>query len=78
MYEIPQELKYKEKIVFGLTFRQLAWAILFLPIVLLILAKTHYDLTTKLFIASIPAILASLFMFFNFSTKLKNFFRITL
>ncbi len=74
MYEIPQELQYKEKIVFGLTFQQLAWAILFLPIILIILAKTHYDLTTKLFLVSIPAILASLFMFFNFYDKVKNFY----
>mgnify|MGYP001574200259 CR=1 FL=1 len=72
MYEIPQELQYREKIVFGLTFQQLAWAILFLPIILIILAKTNYGLTTKLFLVSIPAILASLFMFFNLSSKIKD------
>ena len=74
MYEIPQELKYKEKIVFGLTFNQLGWALLFFPIILIILAKTHYDLTVKLTLISILIILALLFMFFDFSTKLKNFY----
>jgi len=28
-YEIPQQLEYREKVVFGLTFSQLAWAMLF-------------------------------------------------
>ncbi|MDP2909182.1 MAG: hypothetical protein Q8N77_05230 [Nanoarchaeota archaeon] len=28
-YEIPQQLEYQEKVVFGLTFSQLAWAMLF-------------------------------------------------
>ncbi len=74
MYEIPQELQYKEKIVFGLTFKQLAWAILFLPIVLIILTKTSLKLETKLSLSLIPTILASLFVFFDFSKKLKNFY----
>ena len=74
MYEIPQELKYKEKIVFGLTFSQIAWAILFLPFILVILSRLKADLTIKLTLVSILGILAALFMFFDFSTKLKNFY----
>jgi len=33
MYEIPQQLEYKEKIVFGLTFPQIAYALIFFPII---------------------------------------------
>src|SRR3989344_2951282 len=36
-YEIPQELEYKEKIIFNLTFSQLVYAIIFLPFLALIL-----------------------------------------
>ena len=38
-YEIPQELEYKEKIMFGLTFPQLAYAFLFAGISLLLFKR---------------------------------------
>ncbi|MGV8162420.1 MAG: VirB4 family type IV secretion system protein [Candidatus Nanoarchaeia archaeon] len=40
-YEIPQKLQHKERIIFGLTFKQLAWALLFGSITLIILMGNH-------------------------------------
>ena len=71
-YEIPQQLQYEEKIIFGLTFRQLIYAAIFLVPSLIIFFNTNLDIYIK---ASISAMLmgtASLFMFFNFSGYLKN------
>ncbi len=74
MYEIPQELKYKEKIIFGLTFSQIAWALPFLVLILIILARSKFDLTLKLTLVLILGVLAALFMFFDLYHKLKNFY----
>src|SRR3989344_917036 len=72
-YEIPQELQYKEKIIFNLTFSQLGYAFLFIAIIVLI-AKSNLGLNVKLTIAVFPAVLGILFIFFNFSSNLRNFF----
>src|SRR3989339_2066283 len=74
MYEIPQQLAYKEKIVFGLTFPQLTYAFLFFPIVFSLLFKLKASLEVRIFLAMFPAILASGFMFFDLSTHLKNWY----
>ena len=71
MYEIPQQLEYKEKIVFGLTFEQLIYALIFLPIILIIF-RTSLSLPIKIFLIIFPASLASGFMFFNFATIIKR------
>ena len=76
-YEIPQELQHKERIMFGLTFSQLAWAILFGGISLLILVGKG-DTATKFIFALIPAILGILFIFFDLSkwfSRLWYFFK---
>jgi hypothetical protein len=72
MYEIPQQLAYKEKIVFGLTFPQLAYALIFFPFVFSFLFKINANIYVRVFLASIPGLLASGFMFFDLSTHLKN------
>ena len=64
-YEIPQQLEYQEKIIFGLTFRQLLYAIIFLPIALALLFKTPLDFPYRVTLALIPSGLAILFMFTN-------------
>ena len=71
-YEIPQQLEYKEKIIFGLTFPQLAWASLFLPIALIIFFKTGWNLYVRGFIASIFICLAIGFMFLDLWHHAKN------
>jgi len=74
MYEIPQQLKYKEKIVFGLTFPQLAYALVFFPIVFSLLFKINAPIEIRIFLASIPGLLAVGFMFFDLFSHLKDWY----
>ncbi len=70
-YEIPQQLQHKEKIVFGLTFTQLAWALLFGAITLMILTGKG-GITKKFILALFPATFGVLFVFFDVSTQVKR------
>ena len=72
-YEIPQELQYKEKIIFGLTFQQLIYAMILLPISMLIL-KSNLEFTPKIILALIPVALGFAFIFLNLQNTLKNLF----
>jgi conjugal transfer ATP-binding protein TraC len=74
MYEIPQQLEYKEKIVFGLHFEQLGWAFLFFPIAFIILFRSHFNIYLRIYFASIPCLLAFGFMFFNLKEHLKDWY----
>ena len=74
MYEIPQQLEYKEKIVFGLTFKQLAYALLFFPIIFVLLFKISAPLYVRITLAIFPISIAVGFMFFNLSTLAKNWY----
>ena len=73
MYEIPQQLEYKEKIVFGLTFEQLIYALIFLPIAI-IFFRMKIPLPLKVFLIFIPVSLAAGFMFFNLLAKIKDWY----
>ena len=76
VYEIPQQLEHKEKIIFGLTFVQLGWAVLFGSIVLIILTRKG-SIATNIIIAFFPALLGVIFVFFDVSTwfkRLSHFF----
>ena len=73
MYEIPQQLEYKEKIVFGLTFRQLIYALIFLPIAI-IFFRMNAPLPVKVFLIFIPVSLAAGFMFFDLLSKIKDWY----
>ncbi|MEK6917830.1 MAG: DUF87 domain-containing protein [Nanoarchaeota archaeon] len=72
MYEIPQQLEYKEKIVFGLTFKQLAYAFGFFPLVFFLLFKINASWAVRIFLAIYPASLAVGFIFFDLDEKLKK------
>jgi len=72
MYEIPQQLEYKEKIVFGLTFSQLIYAFIFFPIAFSFLFKLNASIYTRVFLTLIPVCLASGFMFFDLQNKIKD------
>ena len=50
-YEIPQKLQYEEKIIFGLTFRQLIYAAIFIVPALFIFLKTNLNIYLKIIIA---------------------------
>ena len=72
MYEIPQQLEYKERIVFGLNFSQLAYALVFFPIVFSILFKLDLPIEARVILSLIPASLAVGFMYFDLLSKLKD------
>jgi conjugal transfer ATP-binding protein TraC len=72
-YEIPQQLEYKEKIVFGLTFTQLLHAMIFLPIAVALLLKLPLELPYRITISLIPSGLAIIFMFTDLPKEAKNF-----
>ena len=72
-YEIPQELEYKEKIVFGLTFEQLIYLLFFGFIILAILFKLGLNQELKIFLSTLVGVLAICFMFFNIRQKIKDF-----
>jgi len=72
MYEIPQQLEYKEKIVFGLTFGQLFYAMLFFPLAFYLFFKLNARLEIRVFLTFIPVLLATGFMFFDLADKIKD------
>ena len=72
-YEIPQQLEYQEKIMFGLTMKQLAYAFFFGSLGFIIFFKTNFGLYVKVSIVSLLGVLAVLFMFFDSAMFLKDF-----
>ncbi len=66
-YEIPQQLQYQEKIIFGLNFKQLLYALIFFPIGLILFLKTNFSLSVKIILGSIPILIGILFMFCDLS-----------
>ncbi|MFH1224193.1 MAG: PrgI family protein [Candidatus Diapherotrites archaeon] len=72
-YEIPQNLKYSEKILFNLTFSQLAWVGLFGGMGAVVFLKTALPFEIKVAAAVFFALLAAGFAFFGLGTHLKNF-----
>jgi len=71
-YQIPQQLEYKEKIMFGLTFSQLAYAFLFGGISLLMFRRID-NFYLKIILMLISSALGIGFMFLNLSTLIKNY-----
>ncbi|MEK6909262.1 MAG: PrgI family protein [Nanoarchaeota archaeon] len=73
-YEIPQQLEYKEKIMFGLNFKQLAYLFIFAPILFVIFFKTAWHNAIKIFFMSIFGGLAIGFIFLDLDKHLQNWF----
>jgi len=73
-YEIPQNLKYKEKIAFGLTFIQLVWLALFSGLTAIIFFKTNLMLELKFLFALIFLGTGTGFAFFGLLEHLKNIY----
>ncbi len=71
-YEIPQQLEYKEKIMFGLTFRQLAYLFAFAPIASYVAFKTQWYLVLKIFVCTNLAALAVGFIYLDLEKHLRN------
>ena len=72
-YQIPQQLEYKEKIMFGLTFKQLAYAFIFGSLAIILFNKISNPIL-KFTLASIPSCLGICFMFFNLDAIIKDYF----
>ena len=72
MYEIPQQLEYQEKIVFGLTFQQLIYAFIFFPFLFSLFFKLDASIYVRFFLGLIPTLLAIGFMFFDLHGNLKK------
>jgi type IV secretory pathway VirB4 component len=73
-YEIPQQLEYKEKIMFGLTFRQLLYAFLFAPSIALVFFKTHWHLLLKIFLGTNLLALGIGFIFLDLERHIRNWY----
>ncbi|MBI2548783.1 DUF87 domain-containing protein [Candidatus Woesearchaeota archaeon] len=73
-YEIPSQLAYQEKIIFDLTFEQLVYAGIFLPLVVIILFKTAWPEFLRWMVSTIVMILGICFMFFDLKHWLKNWY----
>jgi conjugal transfer ATP-binding protein TraC len=73
-YEIPQKLEYQEKILFGLTFKQSMYAVIFGLIDFVIFFKTNLAITTKTILIIFPTLLALGFMFLNLDQQIINFY----
>lgn len=74
-YEIPQELEYQEKIIFGLTLKQVFYALVFSPFLLVILFKLELGMTLRIALALIPSTLACVFMFTELPKKFFNWWK---
>lgn len=73
-YEIPQALEYKEKIMFGLNFKQLAYLFIFAPIILIIFFKTSLHPILKIPFIAMFSGLAIGFIFLELDKHLKNWY----
>ena len=71
-YEIPQQLQYEERVLFGLTFKQVVYAAIFIVPALVMFLKTNLGMYVKITIATFLIGTAILFMFFNFSSYIRN------
>lgn len=72
-YEIPQNLQYEEKIVFGLTLKQFGWLALFGILAAIVYLKTPLDFYVKAIIALILIGIGFGFGFLDFFGHLKIF-----
>lgn len=72
-YQIPQQLAYKEIIMFGLTFKQLAYAFGFGLMTLLVLKNIDHEYL-KFFFASLISFVGVIFVFFDFDKYIRHYY----
>lgn len=71
-YQIPQQLAYKEKIMFGLTFKQLGYALLFGALSLLFFKRID-NIYLKFILVILSSALGVGFMFLNLAEILRDY-----
>jgi len=69
-YEIPQQLQYKEKIIFGLTFHQLAYCSVF-SLLTIFCFRLPLPFAVRFILSSIPITLGLMFMFFDLASNIR-------
>src|SRR3989344_2208028 len=72
-YEIPQQLEYKEKILFGLTFKQLAYLFVIAPISIIIFFKSGWNLSLRVVLTALLGCFGAGFIFLNLDYHIKSF-----
>lgn len=72
-YQIPQQLEYKEKIMFGLTFKQLAYAFSF-GLLDIIFFKVLNNWITSLIFILVSSMIGICFIFFDLEKIIKDYF----
>jgi len=72
-YQIPQQLTYKEKIMFGLNFKQLVYLFIFGSF-LLITFKQIENLILKIYFICMISVFGLGFIFFNLEDKIKDYY----
>ncbi|MFH1972656.1 MAG: DUF87 domain-containing protein [archaeon] len=73
-YDIPPPLEHKEKIMFGLTFSQLAYAFPAFLIIFFLVFRMNLPITVSGTISLIVAFTAAFFMFFDGLNKIRNWY----
>ncbi|MBN1157631.1 ATP-binding protein [Candidatus Woesearchaeota archaeon] len=71
-YDIPPPLQHKEKIIFGLTFSQLAYALPAFLLIFLVIFKTPLSIEVSGTISVLVAFAAAFFMFFDGLARVRN------
>ena len=74
-YDIPPPLQHKEKIMFGLTFVQLAYAFPAFLLIFLLMFKSGLSLSITGTISILISAVAVFFMFFNGKNRILNFIK---
>jgi conjugal transfer ATP-binding protein TraC len=72
-YQIPQQLEYKEKIMFGLTFKQLMYGFIF-GLLSIAIFRGIPNLFLSILFTIVPSCLGIGFMFLNLEERLKEFY----
>lgn len=73
-YEIPQTIKYKEKIIFKLSLMQAGWIGLFGVLILILFLKTPLIFEAKIVLTVLFGLVGIGFAFFDLITHIKTFF----
>jgi len=73
-YDIPPPLEHKEKIMFGLTFNQLAYAFPAFLMIFFLIFRMNLPISVSGAISLIIAFTAAFFMFFDGLNKIKNWY----
>ncbi len=72
-YEIPQNLKYKEKIAFGLSLNQLFWVGIFGAVAALVFFKTPFNIYVRGFVSLLLMGIGIGFAFLDLLSHIKTF-----